>query len=179
MQSLLIFVCLQKEVVNTFIIGAVAPVLIISYELLRKHIKELKKLSHCLVVCDEGHRLKNSGGNKTIAALSALQTARRLILTGTPIQNDLSEFFAMCDFSNPGVLGSLSTFRNTYEKVIQVGEITLASVNLIISFPLLSITHSCIPSLLSLPFFTRPAATAPRRLRTVVCRRRARQSSRD
>ena len=42
-------------------------------------------------VCDEGHRLKSAGGNQTIKALVALRATRRILLTGTPLQNNLDE----------------------------------------------------------------------------------------
>lgn len=45
----------------------------------------------------------------------ALRTPRRIILSGTPIQNDLGEFHAMADFCNPGLLDEYSTFRRVYE----------------------------------------------------------------
>lgn len=82
-------------------------VLIVGYELFRKHVKHLASLPKALVICDEGHRLKNSAGNQTIAALNSCVTRKRVILSGTPIQNNLSEYYAMCDFVNPGVFGSL------------------------------------------------------------------------
>ena len=44
-------------------------------------------------VCDEGHRLKAAGGSKTIEALESLNCSRRILLTGTPIQNSLDEFY--------------------------------------------------------------------------------------
>jgi len=47
-----------------------------------------------LIVCDEGHRLKSSK-SKTNTVFQALHTPRRVILSGTPIQNDLGEFHAM------------------------------------------------------------------------------------
>jgi len=47
-----------------------------------------------LIICDEGHRLKSSQ-NKTTQMFRDFQTRRRIILSGTPIQNDLSEFHAM------------------------------------------------------------------------------------
>ena len=63
-----------------------------------------------LVICDEGHRLKN-GGAQITKALAMIKTERRVILSGTPIQNDLEEFYTMCMFVNPGVLGDISTFK--------------------------------------------------------------------
>jgi len=91
------------------------PLLIVSYDMLRVHVESINAGRGCgLLVCDEGHRLKASGGNKTIAALSALKCDRRVILTGTPVQNDLEEFFAMCSFVNPACLGTLSSFRSVF-----------------------------------------------------------------
>jgi SNF2 family DNA or RNA helicase len=48
--------------------------------------------------------LKNIGG-KTVDGLTALPTDRRVILSGTPVQNNLEELFGMCHFVCPGVLG--------------------------------------------------------------------------
>lgn len=59
-----------------------------------------------LIVCDEGHRLK-SAENKTSKMFEALKTRRRIILSGTPIQNNLNEFHSMADFCNPGLMGRL------------------------------------------------------------------------
>ena len=89
--------------------------LIIGYEALRSVADELRGADG-LVVCDEGHRLKNSKGNRTIAALKRVVSAahcRRILLTGTPVQNNLSELFAMCDFVNPRRLGELRAFQHT------------------------------------------------------------------
>lgn len=87
-------------------------ILICSYECLRTHVKRLTKYADCcdLLVCDEAHRLKNSD-NQTSRALNSLPVKRRVLLTGTPMQNDLQEFFAMVDFTNPGVLGTQEEFR--------------------------------------------------------------------
>lgn len=65
-------------------------VLIASYENIRKHCDVLKNCFD-LLICDEGHRLKSAGGNSTMAALIGLQCLRRVILTGTPVQNNLKE----------------------------------------------------------------------------------------
>jgi DNA repair and recombination protein RAD54B len=93
--------------------GAVARVAITSYETLRQHASVLAGCAGVLVA-DEGHRLKSAQGNKTISALLALQCPRRVILSGTPFQNDLSEFFSLADFVCPDVLGSLPTFNRIF-----------------------------------------------------------------
>ena len=57
-----------------------------------------------LLICDEAHKLKNaeSGLSKS---LNMLPVRRRILLSGTPMQNELTEFFNMVDFCNPNVLG--------------------------------------------------------------------------
>ncbi|KAJ7782862.1 P-loop containing nucleoside triphosphate hydrolase protein [Mycena metata] len=72
------------------------------------------KNQHVLIIGYERHRLK-SANNKTTAMFDALRTTRRIILSGTPIQNDLGEFHAMADFCNPGLLDNYATFRRVYE----------------------------------------------------------------
>lgn len=79
--------------------------MIISYEMLVRHYDDIKDIKFQLLICDEGHRLKNNQ-IRTSTLLSQLQIKRRIILTGTPIQNDLQEFFALIDFVNPGILGT-------------------------------------------------------------------------
>lgn len=87
-------------------------VLIASYECIRAHVGRLIKYKDCcdLLVCDEAHRLKNRD-NQTARALNSLPVKRRVLLTGTPMQNDLEEFYAMADFTNPNILGSPEDFR--------------------------------------------------------------------
>eukprot|EP00501_MAST-03F_sp_TOSAG23-6_P002186 GSMAST32.ASY1.ANO1.2286.1 assembled CDS len=76
----------------------------------RKHSDLLKTLQNAVLVCDEGHRLKSKSSTKTMY----FKSAKRLILTGTPLQNNLEEFWAMINFVNPGVLGDIEAFRNMY-----------------------------------------------------------------
>jgi DNA repair and recombination protein RAD54 and RAD54-like protein len=64
-----------------------------------------------LLVVDEGHRLKNSAGSLTLTALNGLQCDARLLITGTPIQNNLTEFYTVANFVCPGLLGDLESFR--------------------------------------------------------------------
>ncbi|KAG8905609.1 helicase, partial [Tulasnella sp. 417] len=70
-----------------------------------------------LIICDEGHRLK-SATTKTTKMFEHLTTKRRVILSGTPIQNDLKEFHAMVDFCNPGLLDEYKAFQKIFENPI-------------------------------------------------------------
>ncbi|CAI7594020.1 unnamed protein product [Penicillium pancosmium] len=100
--------------------GIVRPVLIVSYETLRMYVDCLKDHPIGLLLCDEGHRLKNKE-SLTWVALNSLSVSRRVILSGTPIQNDLSEYFALLHFANPNLLGSQNEFRKRFELPILRG----------------------------------------------------------
>lgn len=94
--------------------AVVRPVLIVSYETLRLYVDELRNTPIGLLLCDEGHRLKN-GESQTFTALNGLNVQKRVILSGTPIQNDLSEYFSLLNFANPNYLGTRNEFRKKYE----------------------------------------------------------------
>ncbi|XP_064604262.1 DNA repair and recombination protein RAD54-like isoform X2 [Liolophura sinensis] len=96
------------------------PVLIISYETFRLHASVLHKKSVGMIICDEGHRLKNSD-NQTYKALSELKVERRILLSGTPIQNDLLEYFSLVHFVNRGILGTAQEFKKKFETPILRG----------------------------------------------------------
>lgn len=97
------------------------PVLIISYETFRNYATILNSSEVGMVLCDEGHRLKNCE-NLTYQSLMGLQTNRRVLLSGTPIQNDLTEYFSLIHFVNPGLLGTTVEFRKQYENPILRGQ---------------------------------------------------------
>ena len=96
------------------------PVLIVSYETLRLNIDELRDTKIGLILCDEGHRLKNADSN-TYIALNSLNVDRRVILSGTPVQNDLIEYYSLFDFANPNLLGTRNEFRKRFELPILRG----------------------------------------------------------
>ncbi|KAH0880328.1 hypothetical protein HID58_067722, partial [Brassica napus] len=96
-------------------------VLIISYETFRMHSSKFGQTGSCdLLICDEAHRLKNDQ-TLTNKALASLTCKRRVLLSGTPMQNDLEEFFAMVNFTNPGSLGDAAHFRHYFEAPIICG----------------------------------------------------------
>ncbi|XP_043263814.1 DNA repair and recombination protein RAD54B-like, partial [Colletes gigas] len=92
-------------------------IMIVSYDMLIRCQEELEQMTFDLIVCDEGHRLKNND-IKAAKILNNMNCKRRILLSGTPVQNDLREFFALLDFVNPGILGSNHEFKNYYENPI-------------------------------------------------------------
>ncbi|XP_053958054.1 DNA repair and recombination protein RAD54-like [Anastrepha ludens] len=97
------------------------PVLLISYETFRIYANILCRNEMGMVICDEGHRLKNRD-NLTYQALMGLKTKRRVLLSGTPIQNDLTEYFSLVNFVNPEMLGSATEFKRNFENAILRGQ---------------------------------------------------------
>ncbi len=118
----------RKDVISTITLFLSTPqykVLILSYETFRIHSSQFTSGKHSgspcdLMICDEAHRLKNCE-TATSRALAALPCRRRILLSGTPMQNDLDEFYAMVDFTNPGVLGTPQHFRKHYLNPILIG----------------------------------------------------------
>ncbi|PGH12026.1 hypothetical protein AJ79_04535 [Helicocarpus griseus UAMH5409] len=105
----------KRTRLTDFTMGRSYSVMIIGYERLRTVQEELSKGSGIdIVIADEGHRMRTVQ-NKSAQAIQTLNTSRRVILSGTPIQNDLTEFFAMVDFVNPGLLGTFKMFMKEFE----------------------------------------------------------------
>ncbi|XP_055632725.1 transcriptional regulator ATRX-like isoform X2 [Toxorhynchites rutilus septentrionalis] len=74
-----------------------------------------------LVICDEGHQIKNKK-SAISGAVSQIKTRRRIVLTGTPIQNNLKEYYCMVNFIKPLFLGSDREFNNLYANPIKNGQ---------------------------------------------------------
>ncbi len=108
----------KKTRLTDFTMGKSYSVMIIGYERLRSVAEDLTKGAGIdIVIADEGHRLKTVQ-NKSAQAIQSLNTPRRIILSGTPIQNDLSEFFCMVNFVNDGLLGTYKQFMKNFENPI-------------------------------------------------------------
>ncbi|MCP9265468.1 DNA repair and recombination protein RAD54B [Dirofilaria immitis] len=87
---------------------------IFSYELIARTVSQLSVIPIDLLVCDEAHRLKNLNG-RLREQLQNLHAERRLLLTGTPMQNDLEEFYSLINFARPDLFGAFSEFKHTCE----------------------------------------------------------------
>lgn len=95
-----------------------ADIVISSYGTVARDVKDLAKVRWDHVVLDEAQAIKNSG-TQASKSVRALPARHRIALTGTPIENKLSELRSILDFVNPGMLGSQSFFRNHFAKVIE------------------------------------------------------------
>lgn len=123
-----VFVVEEKARIRDFTHGRAYNVCIIGYERL---VKEQEKFQQGpgidIVIADEGHRLK-SATNKAAQAIKSLGTERRIVLSGTPLQNNLSEFYFTTDLVNPGILGKPGVFKKQFETPIVKGRQQDASV---------------------------------------------------
>ncbi len=91
-----------------------ADLVITSYALLRRDLEHYLPHRFSVVVLDEAQHIKNRSTQNAMAA-KQLQGDHRLVLTGTPIENSVSDLWSIMDFLMPGYLGSHETFRRRYE----------------------------------------------------------------
>lgn len=95
-------------------------IVICSYPFARKNISHIVRVEWDLVVLDEAHALRNvyRNSNKTGMALRlGLQPFKKLLLTATPLQNDIKELYGLVSIIDDGYFGSLSSFSSQYNKV--------------------------------------------------------------
>jgi ATP-dependent helicase STH1/SNF2 len=85
-------------------------VLLTTYEFIIKDRPILSKIKWIHMIVDEGHRMKNAGSKLSMTITQYYTTRFRLILTGTPLQNNLTELWAMLNFVLPTIFKSVKSF---------------------------------------------------------------------
>ena len=102
----------QRERAEFAALAAAHDVVISTYALLPRDEAELASVEWANVVLDEAQNIKNPA-TKAARAAAALRSRWRLALTGTPVENRLTELWSIFRFANPGYLGSLEAFRRS------------------------------------------------------------------
>lgn len=95
-----------------------ADILLTSYGLVRSDIDQLKKLKWTVSVIDEAQNIKNSGTAQS-KAVRSLKADTHIAMSGTPVENRLSEYWSIMDFANKGYLGTIKSFNEDYARPIQ------------------------------------------------------------
>ncbi|KAK4631919.1 Lymphoid-specific helicase [Fulvia fulva] len=104
------------------------PVICTSYEICMNDRKHLAHLGWKFIIIDEGHRIKNMDC-RLIRELQSYQSANRLLITGTPLQNNLTELWSLLHFLMPSIFDKLESFeawfdfsalkeKNGYEQIL-------------------------------------------------------------
>ncbi|MFE3677150.1 DEAD/DEAH box helicase [Streptomyces griseus] len=89
-----------------------------TYGTMRSSAPRLAEQSWGLVVADEAQHVKNPHSS-TAKALRTIPAPARIALTGTPVENNLSELWALLDWTTPGLLGPLKAFRARHARIVE------------------------------------------------------------
>lgn len=88
-------------------------IIITTFAILRIDIEEIKKTNWGMLVVDEAQNIKNPDTSQTLAVKS-LKSDIKIAMTGTPVENKLTELWSIFDFINKGYLGSIKDFQKSY-----------------------------------------------------------------
>lgn len=113
-----------KKIVNNVVKNG--HVLVTTYAGLQTYADVLHPVEWEYAVLDEGHKIRNPNAEITVTC-KELYTRNRLILSGTPVQNNLTELWSLFDFISPMRLGNLMEFREQFEIPIKQGGYANAS----------------------------------------------------
>ncbi|MFE5738478.1 DEAD/DEAH box helicase [Streptomyces celluloflavus] len=101
--------------------GLTGGFVLTTYGTMRSSAAQLAAHSWGWVVADEAQHVKNPRSS-TAKALRGIKAPARIALTGTPVENNLSELWALLDWTTPGLLGPLKTFRALHAREVEGGE---------------------------------------------------------
>ncbi len=93
-------------------------IIISSYHTVRQDIDMLTRINFFYVVLDESQHIKNPASH-IYRAVMRLRADHRLVLTGTPVENSLTDLWTQLNFVNPGLLGSLAFFKREFARPIE------------------------------------------------------------
>jgi len=88
-------------------------VILTTYAIMRIDVEELKKQAWNVIIVDEAQNIKNPDTAQTLA-IKMLKSDVKIAMTGTPVENRLTELWSIFDFINKGYLGSLKEFQKSY-----------------------------------------------------------------
>ncbi len=103
----------RKKVEDIEKIAGYYDVIITTYGTVRNDVDLLSKNDFFYLILDESQSIKNAT-SKTYKAVMDLQAKHKLVITGTPIENSLSDLWSQMNFLNPGMLGNLAFFRRSF-----------------------------------------------------------------
>ncbi|MEU0663824.1 SNF2-related protein [Streptomyces lavendulocolor] len=98
--------------------GAKGGFVLTTYGTMRRDAERLARQPWGLLVADEAQHVKNPHAHTT-QALRTIPSRGRVALTGTPVENNLSELWSLLDWTTPGLLGTLASFRDRYAKAVE------------------------------------------------------------
>merc|ERR1719341_2145194 len=125
-------ICLigDRDTRQTFIRDVMMPggwdVLVTSYEMILREKSAIKKFNWKYMVIDEAHRIKNEESRLSLT-IREIKTAHRLLLTGTPLQNNLHELWALLNFLLPEVFSSSEDFDEWFNTNSCLGDDSLVA----------------------------------------------------
>ena len=96
-------------------------IVITTYGTASRTTSDLAAIPWDVVICDEAQAIKNHRTNAALA-VRELESQQRVALTGTPVENRLTELWSILDALNPGMLGGITWFRNQFSNPIERGE---------------------------------------------------------
>lgn len=106
----------RKEVYRDQVKNGHFNVLLTTYEYIIKDKANLRKITWQYAIVDEGHRMKNSASKFAKTLATQYTTKFRLLLTGTPLMNDLSELWSLLNFLLPAIFNSVDTFDQWFNR---------------------------------------------------------------
>ncbi len=105
-------------------------VVLTTYEYILNDKATLCKVPWQYIIVDEGHRMKNQKSKFALTLGQQYQSAHRILLTGTPLQNNLSELWALLNFLLPKIFSSCEEFQKWFDKPLsKIHPVTNSKVN--------------------------------------------------